>query len=135
MRKSPRHTVSSPGPSSSPPNPSSSDAAAHDAGDDLSAVAAVFYTLPEHQRKPAASFAVFCMQSMTAEDRGMLIKLRDSEKSDRQVASLCGVSLRTLRRWERYREFKTLLEARKPVTTKWRGRSRRRVEAVPVERD
>src|SRR4051812_18849376 len=89
----------------------------------LMSIPAAFPPPPPSGRGPHA--LSHWWNSLTPEVQAKLIKVSRPDLTDRDVASLVGISKRTLCRFESYRDLKALFEARKPVTSKWRGRLRR----------
>lgn len=66
--------------------------------------------LPAPERNALLSFLDF-WRELPREERALFVKSVRPEMTDREVAALCGVSRRTVFRWERYRAFKGRLSS------------------------
>lgn len=65
--------------------------------------------LPTPERNALLSFLDF-WRELPREERALFVKSVRPGMTDREVAALCGVSRRTVFRWDRYRAFKGRLE-------------------------
>jgi hypothetical protein len=65
---------------------------------------------------------------LTPAERALIVKGIRPELTAREVASRCGVSVRTLYRLPEFRAVNARNAKQKPATSQYRGRERRRIE-------
>jgi hypothetical protein len=74
----------------------------------LTLLATALADLPRRDRNALLSFLDF-WRDLPGEERALFAKSVRPGLTDEEVARLCGVSRRTLYRWDRFRRFKTWL--------------------------
>lgn len=79
---------------------------------------------PDDHRGQA--FVTFC-QELTLDQKITFVKCHRPEWTVRQIADLLGISTRTVLRSPGYRRLRAIDRARPPAQSKWRGRTRRRM--------
>jgi hypothetical protein len=82
--------------------------------------------------RPSPGFVKFC-KGLTLDEQIAIVKTYRPEWTVRLIADTCGVSGRTVLRSAAYRRLREIDRARPTGQSKWRGRTRRRIEP-PEER-
>jgi hypothetical protein len=66
---------------------------------------AILATMPAAQRNAILSLLDF-LNSLPREELALIAKAAQPHLTDAEIATLCGVSIRQVHRWKRYRSFK-----------------------------
>jgi FixJ family two-component response regulator len=86
----------------------------------LGLISAALAQLPRKDRHEIHAFLDF-WRELAGEERALFAKSVKADLTDRQIARLVGVTVRTLYRWERFQSLKAQLEGcPQPKRRKWR---------------